>query len=54
LPLDLEGGICDVEDHEAVQAAWEEHRLGAGRTAPTMGFRALWADPEESERSTRR
>jgi hypothetical protein len=39
LPLDLEGGICDVEDHEAVQAAWKEHRRAAGRTGETMGFR---------------
>jgi hypothetical protein len=53
LPLDLEGGICDVEDHEAVRVAWEEHRRAAGRTAPTMEFRALWAPPRRRSRRRR-
>jgi hypothetical protein len=49
LPLDLEDGICDVEDHEAVRAAWEEHRRAAGRTGPSISFRALSADAVEPE-----
>jgi hypothetical protein len=47
LSLDLAGGLSEVDDEEAVRAAWEEHRRAAGRTGESMSFRALWDPPAD-------
>jgi hypothetical protein len=49
LSVDLAGGLSEVDDEEAVRAAWEEHRRAAGRTGESMAFRALWDEPADEE-----